>query len=178
MLERADGRVELFGPTFCKALYKRAKGKKHGAEIKREFASHYKPKNKSFGNNRAGSSPQGYAKKPSPRGSTHTQNTQRGAYNGNQSRGRGQKSKGFHKPKSGYVYIFRSSTSGIKKPEIPKLINPMTKLTFSIPCPSQVDILPQVVQLHLKMYDCPDQVGPSKIISPKLAKNNKRSMDL
>ena len=48
---------------------------------------------------------------------------------------------------------------GSKNPEIPKLINPMTKLTFPIPCPSQVDILPQVAQLHLKMYDCPDQVG-------------------
>ena len=38
VLEQAQGRVELFGPTFYKALYKRAK---HGSEIKREFASHY-----------------------------------------------------------------------------------------------------------------------------------------
>ena len=115
VLERADGREELFGPTFYKALYKRAKGNKRGAEIKREFASHYiKPKNKPFGNNRAGSSQQGYSKRPFPRGSTHNQNTQRGAYHGNQSRGRGQKSRGFHKPKSEYLYIFSSSTSGIK----------------------------------------------------------------
>ena len=57
-----------------------------------------------------------------------------------------------------YTSLFHQP-QGSTNPEIPNLISPMTKLTFQIPCPTQVEILPQVAQLQLKMYDCPDQVG-------------------
>ena len=109
VLDRSDGRSQLFGDTFYKALYKRAKGHKHSAEIKREFTAQHRSKS-SQGQYRTNP---GYPKKPFPGSSVHTPQfrSQRGAYQGShQSRGRGQQSRGFNKPKSGYVYLFSNRT--------------------------------------------------------------------
>ena len=161
------------GPLFYKALYKRAKRHKHSAEIKWELASQFKPKTRTPGHSRGNH--HGFTKKPFQGGSTQNQHfrTNHGAnQGGNQSRGRGQKTRGFGKPKSGYVYLFSNKTSHIRQGSCPTY-----KLHY--PRPSAGQISPRTQTAKLDNVRLPRSGGGSdRLLPTKLGKNNKRSMDL
>ena len=173
VLERSDGRSDLFGATFYKALYKRAKGHKHSAEIKRELTSQFKPKIRTPGHSRGNH--HGFTKKPFQGGSTQNQHfrTQRGAnHGGNQSRGRGQRTRGFGKPKTGYVYLFSNKTSHIRQGSCPTY-----KLHYSRPNAGKNS--PRAQTAKVDNVRLPRSGGGSvRFLPKKLGKNNKRSMDL
>ncbi len=103
----------------------------------------------------------GMRKKNFPWNSAHTPQfrSQRGAYQGShQSRGRGQKSRGFNKPKSGYVYLFSNRTFN-HTPDTGKNSPPSDSIKND----------------HVRLSR--PGGGPISVFSKKLEKTNKRSMD-